>query len=57
VWQFPKLLFFAKLDVAVVDELYFDSLPRDFGNFSPVPRAVIVIFGGTFLAFFYNNRL
>jgi hypothetical protein len=54
VWQFPKLLFFAKLDVAVVDELYFDSLRR---NFIPVPRAVIVVFGGTFLAFFYNNRL
>jgi hypothetical protein len=57
VWQFPKILFFAKLNVAVVDELYFDSLPRDFGNFSPVPSVVIVIFGGTFHAFFDSNRL
>jgi hypothetical protein len=56
VWQFLKFLFFEKLDVAVVDELYFDSLRRDFGNFSPVPRAVIVVFSGTFLALFLQQQ-
>jgi hypothetical protein len=55
--QFPEILFVAKLDVAVIDELYFDSCVRDFGNFSPVHPSVNEITGNTFSAFFDNNRL